>query len=181
MQPQRPFDRESESGLALLLALIALSLFSLIGLLVALDATSELRISDNHESHIRAENAARAGMSHARELLRGLLYDVLLEGPDGTHDGTAQYINLSKTFPFRNPMPWAVARSLDLSNPAAELGGLSDDGLLNTGLFGGAGGRHGPDSQNRRCAHVRWLGRNSLLPLFREGHRQQRRSIRIGG
>jgi hypothetical protein len=140
MQPQRPFDRESESGLALLLALIALSLFSLIGLLVALDATSELRISDNHESHIRAENAARAGMSHARELLRGLLYDVLLEGPDGTHDGTAQYINLSKTFPFRNPMPWAVARSLDLSNPAAELGGLSDDGLLNTGLFGGAAG-----------------------------------------
>jgi hypothetical protein len=140
MRPQRLFDRESESGLALLLALIALSLFSLIGLLVALDATSELRISDNHESHVRAENAARAGISHARELLRGIPYDDLLEGPDGVHDGSTQYINFSKTFSFRNPLPWALARSLDLSDPAAELGGLSDDGLLNTGFFGGTAG-----------------------------------------
>ena len=140
MQPQRLFDLESESGLALLLALIALSLFSLIGLLAALDATSELRISDNHESHIQAENAARAGMSHARELLRGTLYDDLLKGPDGVHDGSAPYLASARTFAFRNPLPWTLARSLDLSSPSGELGGIADDGLVNTGFFGGTAG-----------------------------------------
>jgi hypothetical protein len=140
MPPQRLLDQESESGLALLLTLIALSLFSLIGLLTALDATSELRISDNHESHIRAENAARAGMGHARELLRGMAHDDLLEGPDGIHDGSTAYINYARTFAFRNPLPWTLARSLDLSIPAGEVGGIADDGLVNTGFFGGTAG-----------------------------------------
>jgi hypothetical protein len=137
---QRMFDHESESGLALLLTLVALSLFSLIGLLTALDSTSELRISDNHESHVRAENAARAGMSHARELLRGTSYDDLLEGPDGIHDGSTTYTNYARTLPFRNPLPWTLARSLDLSSPAGELGGIADDGLVNTGFYGGTAG-----------------------------------------
>ena len=140
MQPQRLSEREFESGLALLLTLIALSLFSLIGLLAALDANSELRISDNHESHLRAENAARAGMSHARELLRGTVFDDLLEGPDGTHDGSAAYISYARTFAFRNPLPWTLARSLDLLSPEAELGGFADDGLVNAGFFGGTAG-----------------------------------------
>lgn len=140
MRTQRLFGRESESGLALLLTLIALSLFSLIGLLAALDATSELRISDNHESHIRAENAARAGMSHARELLRGTLYDDLLNGPDGIHDDSTTYLAYARTYAFRNPLSWTVARSLDLSNPAGELSGIPDDGLVNTGFCGGTAG-----------------------------------------
>ena len=140
MLVQRMFGRESESGLALLLTLIALSLFSLVGLLTALDATSELRISDNHESHVRAENAARAGMSHARELLRGTVFDDLLAGPDGTHDGSAAYVSYAKSFAFRNPFPWTLARSLDLSSPQGELVGIADDGLLNTGTFGGTAG-----------------------------------------
>lgn len=140
MQPQKLSVREPESGLALLLALIALSLFSLIGLLAALDATSELRISDNHESHIRTENAARAGMSHARELLRGTCHDDLLAGPDGVHDGSAPYLAKARTFAFRNPLSWTLARSLDLSSPAGELGGVGDDGVLNTGFCGGTAG-----------------------------------------
>ncbi len=140
MPLQRLFDRESESGLALLLTLIALSLFSLIGLLAALDSASELRISDNHESHIRAENASRAGMSHARELLRGTVFDDLLEGPDGAHDASAAYITYARSFAFRNPLPWTLARSIDLSSPVGDLGGIADDGLMNTGFFGGTAG-----------------------------------------
>ncbi len=126
--------------MALLIALIALTLFSLIGLLSALDAATELKISDNYESHIQALQAARAGLSHARELLRDLRFDDQLRGPDGTNDSGAGYLALARQYSFRNPLPWLLARSLDPSNPAKDIAGMSDDGLINTGATGASAG-----------------------------------------
>ena len=61
----------NEDGIAVMVALIALSLFSLIGLYMALNSTTELRVSDNYESRVQANYAAQAGLQHGRELLKG--------------------------------------------------------------------------------------------------------------
>ena len=57
-----------ESGAALLLALLALTLLSLLGFLMSLSATTGVQISDNYESHVRGDSAALAGLNHARVL-----------------------------------------------------------------------------------------------------------------
>jgi hypothetical protein len=124
-----------EEGLATLIALIALAIFSLLSFYMAFGAKTELRISDNHESEVQAIFAARAGLTHARELVRGLQYNDLLRGPDGTFNNTAGYLSAARTFAFRNPVPWATARTLNILSPAASLTGLADDGLVNTGKY----------------------------------------------
>jgi hypothetical protein len=133
--------RESNNqGIALLLALIALALFSLLGLYMSLNATTELRISDNYESHIRATYAALSGLSHARVLLSGLNFNDLLRGPDGVYDGTPANVTQARSLDFRNPFSLTAAYSLDLSDPGGDLSGLPDDGLINTGCYGGTHG-----------------------------------------
>ena len=67
----------AEEGLALLVALIGLALFSVLGLYLALNATTELRISDNEESMFQARYAALAGLCHARDIMAGLNFDDL--------------------------------------------------------------------------------------------------------
>jgi len=125
-----------EEGLATLIALIALAIFSLLSFYMAFGAKTELRISDNYESEVQAVFAARAGLTHARELVRGgALYNDLLLGPDGAYTNTAAYLNAARTFAFRNPVPWAMARSLNILSPASSLTGLADDGLVNTGKY----------------------------------------------
>jgi hypothetical protein len=126
-----------EEGIAVLLAIIALSLLSLVGLLMMLSASTDLRISDNSESQIRANAAAIAGLNHARVLLRGLDLDQQLKGPDGAYESNGPYLAQAKTFGFRNPIPWTVARALNICHPEVDLAGMSDDGLLNTGYIGG--------------------------------------------
>ncbi len=123
----------SEEGLALVIALIALSLMSLLGIYVALNSSDEIRVSDNYESEIQARFAARAGLNHARDLLRGIQFDDLLRGPDGDYNSGAAYLSQARTLSYRNPIHWATARSLDILNPAADVSGVSDDGLINTG------------------------------------------------
>ncbi len=129
-----------ESGTALLVALAALSIFSLLGLFMVLNATAELGISDNGESQLQASYAALSGIHHARALLCGLSFDDLLRGPDGSWDHSASYIVHARTFAFRNPFPWTTAQSLDVNDPASSLGGLQDDGIINAGFYGGACG-----------------------------------------
>ncbi len=124
-----------EEGLATLIALIALAIFSLLSFYMAFGAKTELRISDNYESEVQAMFAARAGLTHARELVRGPLHNDLLLGPDGTYTNTSAYLNAARTFAFRNPVPWATARSLNILNPASSLTGIADDGLVNTGKY----------------------------------------------
>jgi hypothetical protein len=129
-----------EEGLATLIALIALAIFSLLSFYMAFGAKTELRISDNYESEVQATYAARAGLTHARELVRGPVYNDLLLGPDGAYTNTAAYLSAARTFAFRNPVPWATARSLDILSPAASLTGLADDGLVNTGKYSSTNG-----------------------------------------
>lgn len=124
----------------MLIALMALSIFSLLGLYGVFNATMELKMSDNYESQVQASYAAKAGINHARELLKGLQFNDLLKGPDGTTSGAGSYIAQAKTYTFRNFVDWATARSLDITNPASAVSGIPDDGLINTGKFGATNG-----------------------------------------
>jgi hypothetical protein len=125
-----------EDGVAILITLIALSIFSLLSLSMVINATTELKISDNHESQIQARYAAQAGINHARELLRGIRFDDCLKGPDGIHSNSSSYLAQARVAGFRSFIGWYTARSLDVMNPAGEVSFLPDDGLINTGKFG---------------------------------------------
>ncbi len=129
-----------DEGLALLSAVITLALFCLIGLYFSLSAVTEVRISDNYEALIQARYAALSGAGHARALLRGLDFNDLLKGPDGVYGPAPEYLASARTFEFRNPFEWELARFVDCLDPAADAAGRPDDGLLNTGAYGGAGG-----------------------------------------
>lgn len=134
-----PSGRRSpgEEGGAVLLALAALSLMSLLGMFAALEGTTEVRISDNSESHIRAGQAALGGLNHARVLLAGPDFDDLLKGPDGVSDMSSANLALSRAVGFRNPLPWPAAQAVDITDPAGALAGMADDGLLHAGKSGG--------------------------------------------
>jgi hypothetical protein len=123
-----------------LIALIALFLFSLLGLYMSMNAAVDVRISDNLESQIQAKYAAQAGLSHARALLRGLDFSDLLRGPDGVYSSSPSYIAQAHGAAFRNPLSWVRAQSLDLIDPAGGLSGIPDDGILSTGFVNGSGG-----------------------------------------
>src|SRR5512134_3436543 len=110
-----------DEGLGTLLAIMALSLFSLLSFYMMLSATTEVRIADNHESDLQARYAAQAGLNHARAVLRGLRFDDVLAGPDGAHDGSAAYLAYARSYAFRNPIGWPVAVSLDITDAAAGL------------------------------------------------------------
>jgi hypothetical protein len=135
--PGRPADK---SGAALLITLLILSLFSLMGLYMAFNATTSVRISDNFESQIQAAYAAIAGLHHASALLRGLNWNAVLQGPDGAYDNSASYRSLAKTFGFRMPFSLLTAQTLDIFDPAADTAAIPDDGLINTGFYGGVRG-----------------------------------------
>ncbi len=122
-----------EEGLALILALIALSVCSIISLYLLLIATSEVRMSDNYESDIRARASAMAGLNHARAVLKGLCFDDLLQGPDGSYDAAPSYVAFARTHPYRSPISWSAARMLNILDPGGELAGIPDDGVMNAG------------------------------------------------
>jgi len=129
-----------EEGIAVLIALTALSIFSLLGLSLILNTTTEVRISDNYESQVKATNAALAGINHGRELLRGLQFNDLLVGPDGAADTSPTYLTQAQTHSFRNPVAWTAGRSLNILDPSSSLSSYSDDGILNTGHLGTTNG-----------------------------------------
>jgi hypothetical protein len=125
-------DRE---GSALLIALLVLSIFSLLGMIMSIEAVTGFCISDNYESRMRAETASIAGLNHAHLLMRGLSNDDFLKGPDGAFSQEPAYLEYAREYAFRNPLPISVAQMLDISNPAADLTGFPDDGLINTGRY----------------------------------------------
>ncbi len=131
----RPGSARQEEGIAVLIALVALSIFSILAMYMSLNATVEVRISDNYESRLQANMAARAGLNHAREVLRGLAWSDQLKGPDGAYANTSAYLTQARTFGFRNPVDWGVARALNIVDPSSSFSGVSDDGLVNTGLY----------------------------------------------
>lgn len=124
-----------EDGIAVLVALVALSIFSILAMYMSLNATVEVRIGDNYESRIQATMAARAGLNHAREVMRSLRWDDLLKGPDGTFTDTTAYKDQARTFGFRNPLDLALARTINIVDPSSSFGSVPDDGLVNTGKY----------------------------------------------
>lgn len=125
-----------EAGVALLISLIALTIFSALGFYIALNSVTEVRISDNYESHAQAREAALAGINHARELIRGTELGDLLEGPDGTYNSAPSYLAAARTYAFRNPLSWDLGRGISIFNPASALTGIPDDGVMSTGKAG---------------------------------------------
>ena len=129
-----------EAGMALLLTLFVLALISVLGLVMTMNATMEVRISDNSESHMRATLAAVSGLNHARIAVRGLDFNALLRGPDGVYDTSVEYETEVKSFGFRLPFPVLTAQKLNIESPLEDIGAVHDDGIINTGaLFGTAG------------------------------------------
>jgi hypothetical protein len=129
-----------ESGMALLMAVIALAIVAIVGFYLTLNATTQVQISDNFESQIQASYAAISGLNHAKVLLRGLAFDAVLQGPDGAYNPMPSYIKQAKTFQFRLPIPIQTAQTLDIFHPSASMLGISDDGIINTGFFEGVPG-----------------------------------------
>src|SRR5437867_4296548 len=132
--------QSGEEGLAMLISIIALSVFSLLGLYMSVNATTEVRISENYESKVQAEFAARAGLNHAREIVRGLQQNDLLTGPDGAYSNSSTYLTNALTYGYRNWLSLASARSLNIADPSSAVSGIPDDGLMNTGKYGGTNG-----------------------------------------
>jgi hypothetical protein len=126
--------------MALLVALFALSIVSMVVFFMTLNATTQVQISENFESQIQAAYAAMSGLNHARVLFRGLSMDAVLKGPDGAYDASRDAMAQAKTFRFRLPMPMQLAQMLDIANPAAIISGIPDDGVISTGFFEGASG-----------------------------------------
>ena len=93
----------------MLIALIGISVFSILGMYMAFNATAEVRISDNFERHVEASYAALAGLNHARELPKDLQFNDLLTGPDGTFSNNSFYLTQARTYPFRNLVSWSIA------------------------------------------------------------------------
>ena len=129
-----------DSGAALLIALLALLLFSLLGLFMSINSTTGVEISDNYESQIQATYAAMAGLHHARALLRGLALNDLLKGPDGSYDTSPAYMARAKSYEFRNPLSLTAALTLNITDPSSEIPPVPDDGLINTGFCNGSSG-----------------------------------------
>jgi hypothetical protein len=129
-----------QDGMAVLVAMIALLLFSIVAMYLSLVATAEVRISDNFESEARARNAALAGIDHVRALLPGLRFDDLLCGPDGGFSVDPAYFASARRHVFRMPVDWTVARLLDIMNPAGAIPAGPDDGVISSGAHPGGSG-----------------------------------------
>lgn len=125
-----------EHGLALLICLVVLALCTLLGLSLAVNATTAMRTGDNYEGLQQARYAALGGLRHARELFRGLNLSDQLAGPDGSYSSDLSYLTSARSHRFRNPINLSLAAVLDIDNPAMHLAGLPDDGLLNSGYYG---------------------------------------------
>jgi hypothetical protein len=134
------FRFNEETGFALLVTLFALSLFSILGLYIAMNSTTSVKISDNSESRIQATYSSIGGINHARALLRGLSLNDLLTGPDGRYSEDTLYIEEAKTHRFRLPLPLLTARAVNVLDPSSDVSGLSDDGLISTGFYRGTNG-----------------------------------------
>ncbi len=128
--------KNSEEGIALIITLLALTIFTALGGTMFFSSVTEVRISDNYESHLKARQAALGGINHARELLRGVDFNDLLQGPDGTYNNNSSYLAVARTADFRNPLTWDLARTLNITNPLFAVQTLQDDGLFNTGKAG---------------------------------------------
>jgi len=124
---------KDEQGIAMLFVLIALSVLTMFSAYLFMSSVEELKVSDNSESMLQARFAARAGIEHAREALRGLQFNAVLKGPDGTYTNTSDYLNTVRSASFRNPATWSTFRSLNLADPTGDFGSLPDDGVVNTG------------------------------------------------
>lgn len=129
-----------ECGIAMLIVMIALAILTAFSAYLSLSSVEELRISDNSESMVQARFAGRAGIEHAREIFRGLKFDDVLKGPDGTYTNTSAYLTAARSLGFRNLAGLQTFRALDIADPSTSLSALPDDGLINTGLSGGVSG-----------------------------------------
>ena len=133
-------EATDETGMALMLVMFTLALVSILGLVLTMNAITEVRISDNSESHAQAVLAALSGLNHARIAVHGLDFDALLKGPDGVYDTSPAYMKDAASFAFRLPFSVLTAQTLNIEYPLADIGDIPDDGIISTGaLYGVAG------------------------------------------
>jgi hypothetical protein len=130
---------KDEQGIAMVLVLVALSLMAAFSTYMVLTNVEDLRTSDNSESMIQARFAARAGLEHARELIKGKDFSGILQGTDGSYDNSSAHLTAARQHSYRNLAGWSTLRSLDILDPSSAVNSLDDDGLISTATPGHAG------------------------------------------
>jgi hypothetical protein len=99
----------SESGIALLAVLLAMTLLTAIGVAISAVGIVELRSSINHRSATRALLLADAGATHAQALLRGPLaartYSEVLLGDDGVGNTPDDGVYMGFGLPVTEQIP----------------------------------------------------------------------------
>ena len=109
---------ESESGLALLAALLTTALVAALVWVLSVQNLIQWRLLQGVEARLYSMVLAQNGIEFARGLVPLVDLDQLLAGPDGSFSGT----DLAE---WRNPLPFAEARRMD---PESWTSGR-DDGL----------------------------------------------------
>ena len=109
---------ESESGLALLAALLTTALAATLVWALSLQNLLQWRLLQGVEARLYSMVLAQNGIEFARGLLPLVDVDELLSGPDGSFSGT----DLAE---WRNPLPFSEARGMDPESWASG----RDDGL----------------------------------------------------
>jgi hypothetical protein len=130
---------KDEQGIALIFVLIALSMMAAFSAYMVATSVEDLRSSDNNESMVQARFAARAGIEHARELVKGTNFNGLLQGTDGAYDSSSAHLAAARLHSYRNLLGWSALRSLDISSPSSAVSSLADDGLISTAIPGTPG------------------------------------------
>jgi hypothetical protein len=130
---------KGEQGFSMVLVLISLSLMAAFSAYMVVTSVEDLRTSDNSESMTQARFAAKAGIDHARELLKGMNFDGILRGPDGAYDSSSAHLVAARQFSYRNLLNWSALRSLNILDPTSTVSSLADDGLISTATPGQTG------------------------------------------
>jgi hypothetical protein len=127
---------KDEQGIAMILVLIALTLMTAFSAYMVVTSVEDLKTSDNNESMVQARFAARAGIEHARELIKGKNFSGLLQGTDGAYNSNSAYLAAARLYGFRNLLGWSALRSLDIIDPSSAVSSLADDGLISSAAPG---------------------------------------------
>lgn len=82
----RDIEMGNESGFALIIVMLVLLMMTVLGLNAIMTSTTDIQISGNESTSVKALSVAEAGLNHAIRKLRGQDFDTLLTGITGSYN-----------------------------------------------------------------------------------------------
>jgi len=154
-EPQTPNSElrtpNSDRGIALFLALMTLTVLTLLGLAMMTNSHTEGEIHENYEAEVTARWLAETGVRQALMELRGQDFTQVLRGANGRPDSSDAE---ARALDFRNPIPRRGSgpppERVDITDgPAVAAAVRTDDGVPRQRGPGGVGyyRRAGPDGR----------------------------------